>query len=85
MAEVVGIRGEPVAAVLPANEHVVGALEGLLEAARSGRVIAVAWAAQYQDETVTWHTVGTFTSVLRMIGALEVVKHDLLREQVRND
>lgn len=80
--EVVAIHGGVAIAPAEVDATFVETMEKLLEAVRSGEIVAVAWASQYRDESATWRTAGTFSSPFRVIGALETAKYSLVKEQV---
>ena len=80
MAEVVHIFGEAVAQALDPNDHVILCLERALGRARSGQTIAMVLVELDRDESVGDLVVGTFTSPYRVIGALEAVKANLLKD-----
>ena len=77
MAEVVNfpgsVRGRP--------EEVIASLEALLEAAKAGRVLGLAYVAVAGDKFFKTHyiTSGEIT-LLEVLGAVEVLKQDLGKE-----
>jgi hypothetical protein len=80
MAEVVSLNGAPLPTDIERDEGLIAALEQALERARSGETIAASLVELYRDETVGRQIVGHMTSPLRFIGAVEMVKHELVSQ-----
>jgi hypothetical protein len=78
MAEIVSIHGEPLPTDIDVDEALVERLAGALERARSGEIIAAVLVELHRDEVVSRAIIGNVTSPLRMIGATETVKAELI-------
>ena len=72
MAELASVAQHPAAA----NAGCVESLEGILAEARAGRVIGFAMVVQHHDHSYT--TISRGHSDVRLLGQLEVMRHDLL-------
>lgn len=79
MADIVSLRGHPIAAPGEPREEVIAILTEILEAAKSGNVTAMAVSYCQADETVSRAIVGQVESIatLRMIGSLSIQKAEI--------
>lgn len=77
-ADVIVFGGQKIAAPGKPDADVVAELEGLLEAARSGRIAGIAYAIDYSDGSVCNRHVGTISRA--HVGALFAVMGRISRE-----
>lgn len=82
-SKVTSLHGGPVPDGAP-NEDCVKLLLGLLEAAQSGEISAVIVASHYSDGS-TSHAIGGAYKIRPMIGALELLKTRLVRQDLDDE
>lgn len=78
--KIIGLDRRPHAVNLPpeVNAQLIETLEDLLERARSGEIVGVAYATQYRDQSVTHYWAGSFTGVYTVVGALHTLSIQLV-------
>lgn len=74
---VVSLKGDPIVSPGTPNQELIEDLEKVLEKAKSGEIISIAYAILYSDELTSYRWVGKMTRAI--VGTLELIKYGLCR------
>lgn len=82
--KLVNIRGEPIGGLGEPSPRVIEHLELLLEKAKTGEIVGIAYAVNNADRSVGWNWCGSLRNVT-IIGALAGAQYEMTRRLVDED